>query len=171
MREAKGNEFQQPPPCHIEIDQEKFEIVQHELREDEMELTIESLTGLTKYTNKGMYISFTTGVPSENPISCISTTSQGGPDFLFQFSNRLPLSRTRGTIKSFEIRKASFEVYRVRSLLRSPELIGKAFQPLVRVFITIVILCYSYRKFCYPILKSSPFYLSSMPIEERLVVS
>ena len=105
-------------------------MVLKDLKSDEIQVRITGALGL-KIKRKDIYVQFSLGVPTDNPVGGTSETVQGGPDFTFDSTHHLPLRRSRGTQTSFEIRKAVFEVYRTRSYLRGPELVGKAYQELV----------------------------------------
>lgn len=132
LRIARQDPRQRPPGYEIQTVSENVEIQLSEIDPAELHVHIGSAVGLKQFKAKDIYINFSIGVPTDNPVGGMTEAVTGGPDFEFNKLFRLPLRRSKGTQKSFGIRKAVFEVWRNRSLMRSPELVGKAYQELVR---------------------------------------
>ena len=131
LRAARLDKRQAPPPYQIQSITEKVEIVMTDIDPAEIHIHISSAKGLKQFKSKDIYINFSIGVPTDNPVGATTDAVTGGPDFKFNTLHKLHLRRSKGTQRSFGIRKAVFEVWRNRSLMRSPELIGKAYQELV----------------------------------------
>lgn len=104
-----------------------------------MHVMIRGIYGLEQMAGKEVFVKFNFGFPASSPHEgktgtvCISSTHPftTGTALNSSGSFQFKLSRGRGTVRLFEIKKAVFEVWRPGSMLRNPEMIARCYQVLV----------------------------------------
>lgn len=107
---------------------------------DHVAVAIHSVNDLRAAAGRDVVVRFCLNFPASAPhegktsaMRVASTpphsTPKGARPHAFQF----PVQRSRGTQRLFEIKKAQFEVWTVGTFLRSPELLARGYQELVRL--------------------------------------
>jgi len=107
--------------------------------DDCIRVEIKAVNDLPQAAGRDVYVQFSLSFPASAPHEAQTepiriqsdaphTSGSLDPSRVYQFK----LQRSRGTLRLFEIKKASFEVWRPGTLFRNPELIARGYQGLVR---------------------------------------
>ncbi|EEY66425.1 uncharacterized protein PITG_03997 [Phytophthora infestans T30-4] len=137
LRKSRQNSLQLPPRYEIV---KTFRQVEYELpfiADDQVKVSVKSVTGLSQVAGKPVFVKFCLNFPSTTPhegqtadfqitqdARFVTKISSGQTDFVFE------LARSRGTMRLLEIKKAIFEVWKPGTLFRNPELVARAYQEL-----------------------------------------
>ena len=106
--------------------------------DDQIKVSVKSVNGLSQMADKFVFVKFCLNFPSgtsyegqttEFQISSNTSFSTDISENLTSFAFRL--TRSRGTMRLFEIKKAVFEVWKPATLFRNSELVARAYQELV----------------------------------------
>lgn len=130
LREARKNPHQPPPSYSVQVKSIPVEVRLDYIPADQLEFHVLAIEGAHHCTEKYLYVDFDLGFPSDQRHTGRTAVIAGGPDFVFNFVQRFPLKRSSSTRRTFDIRKANFEVYRSRLL--GQDLVGRASIELVR---------------------------------------
>lgn len=138
LRAKRQDPFQPPPSFSISKTSRQVEFELPHVPDDCIRVEIRSVNGLPQAAGRDVYVQFSLSFPAAAPHEAQTepiriqpdaphTSGPLNPSKAFQFK----LQRTRGTLRLFEIKKASFEVWRPGTLFRNPELIARGYQGLV----------------------------------------
>ncbi|CAH0473288.1 unnamed protein product [Peronospora belbahrii] len=137
LRLKRQNPLQLPP--HYEIVRSSRNVV-FELpfvQDDQIMVLVKSVNGLSQVADKFVFVKFCLNFPSG--ASHEGQTAEFQISSNASFSTKIPvnptsfvfkLTRSRGTMRLFEIKKAVFEVWKPATLFRNSELVARAYQPL-----------------------------------------
>ncbi|KAG7396671.1 hypothetical protein PHYBOEH_001955 [Phytophthora boehmeriae] len=137
LRQMRQNPLQNAPRYEIVKSSRPVEIELPLIPEDQIKVVIKSVNGLSQAAGRTVFVKFCLSFPSATPhegqIDGIQIGSNAPftvkiPSGQAEFNFKLP--RSRGTMRLFEIKKATFEIWKSATLFRNPELVARAYQEL-----------------------------------------
>lgn len=143
LRRMRQNPLQQPPDYKIAKTTNRVEFQLPSVADDQIMVAVKTVTGLSQVAGKSIFVKFCLGFPSATPHEGQTDVVQVSDNDTFkaeippgQDEFAFKLSRSRGTMRLFEIKKATFEVWKPATLFRNAELVARAYQELAPLLTT-----------------------------------